>query len=336
VSAVTGTKVDVLVVGAGVIGLTTGIGLAEAGLRTVIWADQPPQQTTSAVAGAVWGPHLVEASDRVTRWSRLTLGVLREQAADPATGVRAGCGVQAAREPGVPVGDPGWAALLSGLRPAQPGELPGGYTGGWWYQAPLVHMPSYLAYLTGRFTQAGGRIEAVTVASLVTAAKAAGARAVVNCTGTGARDLAADPAVAPVSGQVAVVANPGLTEFFIGLPGGEHELVYVFPHGDVVVLGGTGGAGDWQREPDPAVSARILRDCALAVPRLRDAPVLAHRVGLRPCRPTVRLAAEPGAPGEPLVVHNYGHGGGGVTLAWGCAADVAALVSAALALSPPR
>jgi D-amino-acid oxidase len=54
--------------------------------------------------------------------------------------------------------------------------------------------------------------------------------------------------------------------------------------------------------------------------------VLAHRVGLRPARPTVRLAAEPGD-GGPLIVHNYGHGGGGITLSWGCAREAAALAA---------
>jgi D-amino-acid oxidase len=38
---------------------------------------------------------------------------------------------------------------------------------------------------------------------------------------------------------------------------------------------------------------------------------------LRPGRPSVRLEAE--WIGDSLVVHNYGHGGAGVTLSWGCA-----------------
>jgi D-amino-acid oxidase len=322
---------DVLVVGAGVIGLTTGICLAEAGLRVLIRAGQRPADTTSAVAGAIWGPHLVEESERATRWGQATLAVLREQAADPATGVRPASGLQAVREPGSggQDGPPDWAARL-GVRAADPAELPAGFTGGWRYSAPLVHMPTYLGYLLARFGSAGGSLEPATVSSLAAAGRDARAGAVVNCTGTGARALAADPALTPVRGQAVVVANPGLAGFFIGQAGPGGELVYLFPHGDVTVLGGTTVAGDWSREPDPAVAARILRDCAAVEPRLRSPQVLAHRVGLRPARPAVRLEAGPGSPGGPPVLHNYGHGGAGVTLSWGCAADIAALTAHAL------
>ena len=46
---------DVLVIGAGVSGLTTGICLAEAGLSVTIRTAAPPGQTTSVAAGALWG-----------------------------------------------------------------------------------------------------------------------------------------------------------------------------------------------------------------------------------------------------------------------------------------
>jgi D-amino-acid oxidase len=313
-----------VVVGAGVIGLTTGICLAEAGMAVQILASRPPAGTTSAVAGAIWGPHLVEDSPRVARWGELTLAVLREQARDPATGVRVAGGVQAFRGHAAPAA-PGWLALLDGARPARPAELPAGFTAGWYYRAPLVHMPTYLGYLADRFAEAGGRIREGTAAALPDVARDAGAGLVVNCAGVAARELAGDPSVTPVRGQAVVVANPGITDFFIGEASEAAELVYVFPHGEVAVLGGTTQAGSSDLAPDPAVTERILRDAAAVEPRLRGARVLGHRVGLRPYRPQVRLETAPAAPGEPLVVHNYGHGGAGVTLSWGCARDVAAL-----------
>jgi D-amino-acid oxidase len=67
---------DVLVIGAGVAGLTTAICVAEAGLRVEVRATLPPARTTSAVAGAIWGLHLVTVDDRVSRWGRETLARL--------------------------------------------------------------------------------------------------------------------------------------------------------------------------------------------------------------------------------------------------------------------
>jgi D-amino-acid oxidase len=86
------------------------------------------------------------------------------------------------------------------------------------------------------------------------------------------------------------------------------------------VLGGTSQAGDANTEPDPAVADMIVARCAEIDPRLTGARVLGHRVGLRPARPLVRL--EPETLGSTRVIHNYGHGGAGVTLSWGCAAQV--------------
>src|SRR5882724_10155485 len=92
---------DVLVLGAGVIGLTTAVCLAEAGLTVRIRAAQLPQATTSVVAGAMWGrgPGVLEPADRIDAWIQSTLLDLTALADDPATGVRFARGREATREP---------------------------------------------------------------------------------------------------------------------------------------------------------------------------------------------------------------------------------------------
>jgi D-amino-acid oxidase len=332
-------KTDVTVIGAGVIGLTTAICLAEAGASVAVHAAEPTEQTTSIAAGAVWGPHLVGSDARVAAWAATTLGALLRLAgtdgepavADPGGHpfVRLATGTTAARRSGS--APPDFAATAASLVTCDAGQVPAGYRSAWRLSAPLVSMPEYLAYLADRYLRAGGQpVTRVTYPSLAAAVRDATSPVLVNCPGAGARDLVPDPDVVAARGQVVITANPGLTEFFVGIgePSDPDDMTYFFPHGNRVVLGGTEELGRWSREPDEAIAARILASCAAVEPALRDAPVLAHRVGLRPFRPQVRLEAERTA--GPVVVHNYGHGGAGVTLSWGCAADAAALALAEL------
>jgi D-amino-acid oxidase len=310
---------DVVVIGAGVIGLTTAICLAEAGLRVRIVTAQPPQDTTSAVAGAMWGkgPGVSEPAERIEAWSAVTFTEFVALADDPATGVRFARGIEATREPVAP---PVPAQARSVERCTQD-ELPVGFRDGHRLTVPLVDMPVYLAYLLRRYTSAGG----VVVPGVVrTRADLAGAApVVVNCAGVAARDLVPDDTVSPVRGQHVVVANPGLTDFFVEETD-ESTWVSFFPHGDKVVLGGVAGAGEWHLTPDPATAAAIVAWCAAVEPRLADARVLAHLVGLRPTRPSVRVADE--QVNGTRWVHNYGHGGMGVTLSWGCAREIERLL----------
>jgi D-amino-acid oxidase len=78
--------------------------------------------------------------------------------------------------------------------------------------------------------------------------------------------------------------------------------------------------------PDPVTAEAIVRRCAAVRPEIAGARVIEHRVGLRPTRPAVRLERERAADGR-LLVHNYGHGGAGVTVAWGCAREAAELAA---------
>lgn len=309
----------VVVIGAGVSGLTTAIVLAEVGVKVKVIAEELPG-VTSLAAGAMWGPYLVEPKDKVDRWSQHSLAVFRELAFDAATGVRLTSGIEASRHADSP---PDWATSLPGFRPCEPSELPPGYTSGYRFTVPLVDMPVYLDYLQRRLADTGAYIEQRRLRSLAEAGPAA---AIVNCTGMGAHDLVPDLELRPIRGQHVVVTNPGLTEFFSEDAGLSPDLLCIYPHGDTVVLGGTAIDGSGDLDADDDASKAILARCALTEPRLADAQIIEHRIGARPTRDIVRVERDHLQDGT-LVVHNYGHGGAGVTLSWGCAAEVQELYS---------
>lgn len=106
-------------------------------------------------------------------------------------------------------------------------------------------------------------------------------------------------------------------------------LVYIIPRQDGVILGGTAQAGDWDLAVDGETAVTIRQNCLQLEPRLQDAEILEHRVGLRPGRPEVRLETQPLTP-TCTVIHNYGRGGAGFTLSWGCADEVVMLVAAVI------
>jgi len=308
------THADAVVVGAGVAGLTTAISLAEAGLSTRIVTAGLGPGTTSIAAGAIWGPVRCGPASRTYEWSAAGLKALSALIDEPSAGVTPVSGCEVAAEPASP---PDWLDLLPGMRLLDAFELPAGMASGWRYTAPVVTMPVYLEYLRTRYETAGGTITVAPVTSLTEF----DAPVVVNCTGMGARELVPDPSVYPVRGQVVVVENPGIDEFYIDHTLHGSDYVYIFPHHDVVLLGGTAEEGAWDLAPRPDIAERIVADCSRVHPRLRDARVVAERVGLRPCRDEVRLEPE-ALPGGRTLWHNYGHGGGGVTLSWGCAAEI--------------
>jgi D-amino-acid oxidase len=164
------------------------------------------------------------------------------------------------------------------------------------FAAPLAEMSVYLPWLAARVS-----IERREVRSLDDALR--DAPVVVNATGLAARELAGDPAVFPARGQIVLVRNPGIEESV------RASGFYVHPRSADVVLGGTWDENEWDLTPDPEV------------PALSGAEVLGDRVGLRPCR-----RGGPRVEREGSVVHAYGHGGAGMTLSWGSAAEITRLV----------
>jgi len=310
---------DVIVVGGGVIGLTTAVVLAERGARVRVWTREPVELTTSAVAGALWWPYRIEPEALVGEWALQSLAVYEELAARPEeTGVRMVEGVQG--ETRLDELGP-WAARVPGLREARVEEYAGG---GLWARLPLIDMAAHLLWLRGRFLELGGTVEERSVVDLTEVP----ASVVVNCTGLDSLDLVPDPSVRPVRGQLVVVENPGITTWLTSVGHSADTSTYFFPQPDRLILGGTAEEDAWSTTPDPATAEAIIARCAAIRPEIAGARVLAHRVGLRPSRPSVRLERQVLRDGR-VLVHNYGHGGAGITVAWGCAREAAGLVGAA-------
>jgi D-amino-acid oxidase len=313
----------VVVVGAGVVGLSCAVRLAEAGHDVHVLARDLPLETTSAVAAALWHPSGTMADEPARGWAHASYTEFVALARDePAAGVDLVEGSELLRSPAP---EPWWLSAVPGRTRLGPHERPPGYEDGWRLRLPVVDMSVYLPWLVGRLEALGGTLTRHWVDALPDAPL------VVNCSGLAARRLAADPTVHPVAGQV-VLLERGAVDHWLFDEGDPRAPVYVVPRRHAVVVGGTATADVWLRDPDPAVTARLLERAVALEPRLARARVLGARVGLRPMRPSVRLEAEVGARGG-TVVHCYGHGGAGVTLSWGCADAVAALVDRALSRS---
>ena len=300
---------EVIVAGTGVVGLTAAIRLREAGIAADVVARDPPAATTSAVAAALWYPYRAFPRERVAAWSARGFAVLSGLAATPGSGVRMRWGTELVA-PGAE--DPWWRpAVPSFARTAE----------GYRFAAPVADMSVHLPWLAARLEALGASLAIATLGSLDEAL--ARAPVVVNCAGLGARELARDEALLAVRGQILLVEQTGVEEWLLDQSDPE-RLLYVVPRERDVVLGGTAQEGDEDVAVDPATAAAIRARCEAAVPALRGARVLREAVGLRPARPAVRLETEARAGGA--IVHCYGHGGAGVTLAWGCADEVTALV----------
>lgn len=315
------TAASAVVIGAGVSGLTSAVCLVEAGHSVRVWAADLPLDTTSLVAGGLWGPSFQAPVDKTLAWTHTSLRDFRALAEDPETGVRMAPSLSVSTAP-MDGEMPPQVRLIPDLRPCPADELPAGYAAGFRARMPLVDMPRYLAYLTARLADAGVEIEQRTVRSLDEATSAA--PLVFNCAGLGARELVGDASVRPIRGQHVIMTNPGLDELFLELDDSS-EWTNVFPHPTRVVCGGIAVPDSEDRTADDALTERIVRRARAIRPILNDAEVIEVLVGLRPDRPVIRVEAEQS--GDARVVHNYGHGGNGVSLSWGCARDALELAS---------
>lgn len=119
---------EIVVVGAGVIGLTTAVVLTEAGRSVRVLTADPIAETTSAVASAMCGPVIDRPGDPAADWEVATTKELVALAAgDPGSGVHIETGVLATRWTGSP---PPMRDTGLEVREATGADLPDGFASG--------------------------------------------------------------------------------------------------------------------------------------------------------------------------------------------------------------
>ena len=285
-------RVNIAIAGGGVSGLTCGVVLQESGHEVTLF-ESATNKAASPVAAAIWYPYHVGIE--AEQWALDSYRTFEQLARDPGTGVS----IVDFHVSGEPL--PRWAL-------AMPHRVlsPASYA----VDAPLIETPIYLPWLR---RQLAARIHSRTIRDLAELEREFDL--VINCTGLGARSLCDDPLLQSGRGVVLSVPNPGIARHTVALD----ALTYIISRRDDIILGGTDDAIEDEHVPAD-VAAAIHGRCARLEPRLPRE----HRVdvGFRPLRERVRLEREPGR----RIIHNYGHGGAGFTVSWGCAREVLRLV----------
>jgi D-amino-acid oxidase len=302
------------IIGAGVSGLTCGVLFAEHGYRTNIFAEEIGAQTTSAAAAAIWFPYDAEPAEAVIAWALETFEVLRDLSRTPNSGVSIIELRSFSRVGELEI--PPWAHSLGAIR-LDRSLIPTCFTSGYTMSVPLTDTTLYLDYLAQRFRNAAGEISSGIHIERIEEISADHSL-VVNCSGVGARMLVPDPDVEPHRGQVAIV--PKIAQDY-AVVCDDPPLMYAIPRRNDCVFGGSNDISS-DREPDPGLTSSIVAECSRVL-NIASLKILDQRVGLRPFRRSGICLRKEGR-----VIHNYGHGGSGFTLSWGCAHAVLALASA--------
>ncbi|XP_009995141.1 PREDICTED: D-amino-acid oxidase [Chaetura pelagica] len=301
----------VAVIGAGVIGLSTALCIHQQfhslvpSLDMEVYADHYTPHTTSDGAAGLWQPYLsdqgnlqeTEVRREPVLWNKETFDYLLRHLGSPA-----------AREMGLflisgynlftqPVPDPSWKNIVLGFRNLTPKELElfPGYSYGWFNTALMLEGRSYLPWLTSRLTERGVKFFHKKIESFQELF-AQGVDVVINCTGVRAGHLQPDPELQPGRGQVIKVQAPWVKHFIIthDIKSGIYNSPYIIPGSEFTVLGGIYQHGNWSEENSAQDHKTIWDNCCRLLPALQ-------------------------------VIHNYGHGGVGITIHWGCAREAARL-----------
>ncbi|KAI9296625.1 nucleotide-binding domain-containing protein [Neoconidiobolus thromboides FSU 785] len=322
---------NIVVLGAGVIGLTTALELLRLGYKVAVVADHFPGEYhadyTSPWAGAHWRSYANNDDLRHIEYDKITYNELMKLAKGELKDIiKVVPNYEYHEKEGSDLKHPWFKNFAQNYSEIPKEHLPEGYSFGLSYDAVCIHSMEYLKWLFNEGKKLGlidiklhmNHIkDAYNISSFPT-------NIVINCCGLGARtmDGVKDPNIFPTRGQTILVHAPEVDYTSTGLYKG--GVTYIIPKGDgTVILGGTQQEHNYKVQPDEDIAEDILKRCQKLSGGLGPCKIISHNVGFRPTRKGgVRSEVEYiNLPDRKnlILCHQYGHGGFGYQSSWGSA-----------------
>ena len=227
---------QIAILGAGVMGLTTGLILAGWGHDVTIYTEKVTPNTTSDIAGAL----ILVPDDIDPRIARLSHDGWEPFVGRPDYGVKRVAHYYLGERG---TGDNASSFLGRRVREAHP--------------AVLVDPSIYLRQIMADFRVRGGKLYTKKFDQL-SDVLALRQRTIINCTGLGSGALFQDSDVFPVRGQLThLQPQTDIDYTYIAREPGLSSL-YMFPRHTSIVLGGTRARGNSSLEPDPAIIDKMI------------------------------------------------------------------------------
>jgi len=322
-------KSSIAVIGAGVIGLTTGLKLLEKGYRVTIYYDKNEDTLTSTKAAAFCMPFLcTDTSTDIIRDTFKYYEKLYERIVPEYLSKGKCLVLQKNYEKSC-----SWFTIY-GVDTTKENKFE--------FSTYLIETYTAMQKLRREFSDKGGIFFYEHIKSLEDL-KSRKYSNIINCAGIGAKELVNDNCLESIRGDLLWIKKEVFEKTTGYWPAGDdyrviiqedEPLSYVVFHTNVCVLGGTS-----QRTTNLKSGKEfkhILHVCAELLSKViirketftfnqlnnLNEKEFSATVGLRPVRSKGNRLEK-----DENIIHNYGHGGSGYTLCWGCAEKVVELLT---------
>lgn len=306
----------IAIAGAGISGLSCAYLLSEKNYDITVFAKEFSPNITSNKAAAFWFPYHIRNDKRGITWAKKSYMFYKKLCADAAAGISMKQLIKVVRE-NVIEEEQVWVNFMpEGSCNIIPKEKLGpGIAKAYNTTVPLIETQIFLPYMQNLLLSRNVVFEKKSINNFN---ELSSVDVIINCTALGSRQLCNDETIFPIRGQVGLIETDTTMHIYLD----NEKPLYIVPRKDAMIIGGTYEENIYEETTEPATIERLLNNAYAVFPELKKQKVIGSWSGLRPYRSAVRLEHEKGT----NIIHNYGHGGSGFTLAFGCAEEVVDLV----------